>query len=421
VSLPQPAPSLVEPLRALEPAHDASFATVVQAPTDEPTRRADQLPTLHQARRAAGTQGLLAQASAYGVESDAADAVHAAHQAPSTGHDPSDPGGHGARSSSTGLWAHHDDHDALSAEFFSSNPPAGALDVWEDDHPAPSMSKSSRRAMYATLLIFGVSLLVIGGFAAYHQWIMPTPVELGGPLGASLPAPAQPLASATQGELAPAVVAPAAIALPAALPASTPTPPPSAAVAIAAPAAPQLQEAPPAEPAPQPSAAALHVLTAPAAAARAPVAVAAAPRAADRASTRPAVRTVASAAGLGDGSRREVAQSYGDLLSAGQALNRRGQRKQALEAYHRALALQPSGAEALSRIAYIHLNAGDNRLAKEYAGRAVAASPSSSEGWIVLGAALAGLGDKVGAQSAYHKCAVLGTGTYARECQQLAH
>ncbi|HEX2678192.1 MAG TPA: tetratricopeptide repeat protein, partial [Polyangiales bacterium] len=118
--------------------------------------------------------------------------------------------------------------------------------------------------------------------------------------------------------------------------------------------------------------------------------------------------------------RRNLASpTYSELVQAGEALGRGGQARDALDAYERALALRPDGALALSHIAYLHLNRGDNAAAKQFAARAVIADPTNSEGWIVLGAVQDTLGDREGARAAYRKCASLGVGPYVRECQQL--
>ncbi len=118
-------------------------------------------------------------------------------------------------------------------------------------------------------------------------------------------------------------------------------------------------------------------------------------------------------------SANSLGPSYTDLIAAGEALNQSGQRTDALDAYERALALRPDSAQALAHIAYLHLNTGATALAKQFAVRAVISDPTSSEGWIVLGAAQAALGDRVAAQTSYRKCAALGVGAYVRECEQL--
>ena len=113
--------------------------------------------------------------------------------------------------------------------------------------------------------------------------------------------------------------------------------------------------------------------------------------------------------------------SYEELISVGRQLSQSGRRnKDAAEAYERALALRPDAAEPLARLANIQLNAGDSAGAKAYASRAVIRIPTNAEAWIVLGAAHEALGDHNAARIAYRKCAALGVGSYATECQQLA-
>jgi Flp pilus assembly protein TadD len=98
----------------------------------------------------------------------------------------------------------------------------------------------------------------------------------------------------------------------------------------------------------------------------------------------------------------------------------RGRRAQALAAYEDVLAHDPASAIAFSRIAHLHLEAGDDALARKYAARAVELDATSSEGWIVLGAALQALRDRAGARAAYQQCAAVGVGAYAAECRRLA-
>ncbi|HEX4351334.1 MAG TPA: hypothetical protein VHZ95_00445, partial [Polyangiales bacterium] len=77
----------------------------------------------------------------------------------------------------SGLLAQHDHEDRLLSDFFSSPPaaPSDALD--ESAHAA--MNRGSRRAMWTAVSVFAASLLSIGGYTIYQQWIMPTPVDLG--------------------------------------------------------------------------------------------------------------------------------------------------------------------------------------------------------------------------------------------------
>ncbi len=83
------------------------------------------------------------------------------------------------------------------------------------------------------------------------------------------------------------------------------------------------------------------------------------------------------------------------------------------------LAAQPGNAETLVELAGHYLEKGKNQEAEQVASRAVEANPSSSAGWIVLGAARDALRDRAGAREAYQRCADLGDGKYARECKNL--
>jgi Flp pilus assembly protein TadD len=115
-----------------------------------------------------------------------------------------------------------------------------------------------------------------------------------------------------------------------------------------------------------------------------------------------------------------VPGSVDELLAQAKTLEQQGKPKKAVELYERAAALDPNSAPVLSRLAFGYLNRGDNQQAADYAARAVAVDPTSSEGWIVLGAARDALGDAKGARDAYRKCVELGTGEYLQECRRVA-
>jgi tetratricopeptide (TPR) repeat protein len=114
-----------------------------------------------------------------------------------------------------------------------------------------------------------------------------------------------------------------------------------------------------------------------------------------------------------------VPPSYEELLAAGEALWRGGRASDALSAFSHALALRPDGSAALAHAANAYLVRGDSQRAKDFASRALLADPTSSEAWIVLGAALEALGDRAAALGAYRKCAALGVGAYLEECRSL--
>ncbi|MFI5307343.1 MAG: hypothetical protein ACHQ53_08325 [Polyangiales bacterium] len=77
-------------------------------------------------------------------------------------------------------------------------------------------------------------------------------------------------------------------------------------------------------------------------------------------------------------------------------------------------------AQQVAAASYIQLNAKHNLRARELAERAVALDDTSSEAWIVLGAARGALGDHRGAREAYRSCAERAVGEYALECRRLA-
>ncbi len=108
------------------------------------------------------------------------------------------------------------------------------------------------------------------------------------------------------------------------------------------------------------------------------------------------------------------------LVAQARALEHAGKPRQAMGLYEQAEALDPNAPEVLSHLAFDYLNRGDNQRAADYASRAVAVDPHSSEGWIVLGAARHALGDARAARDAYRKCVELGTGEYVEECRRVA-
>jgi tetratricopeptide (TPR) repeat protein len=66
--------------------------------------------------------------------------------------------------------------DPLANAFFERSEPD---DVFDDNYVIHQLSRGSRRAMYASLGIFAVSIVCIGTYTIYQNWVMPAPVELG--------------------------------------------------------------------------------------------------------------------------------------------------------------------------------------------------------------------------------------------------
>jgi tetratricopeptide (TPR) repeat protein len=81
--------------------------------------------------------------------------------------------------------------DPLAHDIFERS---SKIDDDLDEHEViHQLSRGSRRAMYASLGIFAVSIVAIGGYTIYQNWIMPAPVELG---ATTLDIPAVPVAPA---------------------------------------------------------------------------------------------------------------------------------------------------------------------------------------------------------------------------------
>jgi DNA-binding response OmpR family regulator len=240
-------------------------------------------------------------------------------------------------------------------------------DFGADDHEHdPEHAHGSKRGMHITAAIGLLGVLLIGGFLIYHKLLMPTPEE----------------------------IAPAPVALP------TPE---------------TLRDAPVIEPTPEPTQAA-------------PAPVGEEPKALEPANEEPAPAAAveqpvpaepepsAPAENLAPaGEPPALPEAYTKELSAARAA---GFKRSAEQAYLKALAIAPSGAEALSGLAMYYLNQGKNQKAKERAEEAVKVDRQSSEGWIVLGASLSALGDSAGARKAYQECAAF-EGKYMGECKRM--
>jgi hypothetical protein len=283
------------------------------------------------------------------------------------------------------------EHAAVSDDFFGASPyPAQTTDDaddWGDLKLPEPVSASTKRAMFATAAIAATFLLIGGIYLFVQKVVLPQPEQLGGPPPvATLPtpiaapeAPPEPLPPPTPVAAAPAVAAvdPALAAAPTgeavapegvAPPAAEPAPADPVAVAAAV--------APPAAPAPEPAAVA----------AIAPPAAPAAP----------------------------IADAATELAAAKRL---RGARK--IEALTAFVTANPTNAEALALLGFEYLQRSNNRRALEFAERAVAIDPTSSQGWITVGAAKGGLGDGAGAREAYRNCVERGVGQFVRDCRAM--
>jgi tetratricopeptide (TPR) repeat protein len=67
--------------------------------------------------------------------------------------------------------------DPLANAFFERS--SETDEVFDDNYVIHQLSRGSRRAMYASLGIFAVSIVCIGTYTVYQNWVMPAPVELG--------------------------------------------------------------------------------------------------------------------------------------------------------------------------------------------------------------------------------------------------
>jgi CheY-like chemotaxis protein len=288
------------------------------------------------------------------------------------------------------------EHAVVTEEFFTA--PKKVTTHHHDDfadlqRSLEPMSAQSKQWMWGSIGIFLAGMVVIGAYWYYQNIHMPQPVQLGQAGPVEMPR-IGPVPSTPRGETPPA--AEATPPTPAPTAAAEPTGldvPPEVAPTEAAPteAAPVAEAAPPVEAAPVEAA---PVEAAPVEAAP----VAAAP-----------VAPAPAAAG----------ETYESVLA--EAVAARGAARQ-IPLLERAIALNPSGADALARLSYIYVGRGGRgnlEQARTYAERATAADPTSSQGWLVLGAARGELGDRVGARAAYQSCVDSGQGRWVTECRAM--
>jgi tetratricopeptide (TPR) repeat protein len=357
-------------------------------------------------------------------------------------------------------------NDPLANAFFERSETPD--EVFDDSYVIHQLSRGSRRAMYASLGIFAVSVVCIGGYSIYQNWVMPAPVELGATLAdipaVPVPAPANAAAAAARWQAAqpaPQLAAVAATApgtetqLSAATRAAVDAPVQTASQTPSSPA--QLTGSQAAEPAIQQGSMIAMLAARPAAASDAsegvasahlrataqaasvgsqaihaepeakPVESAARPVARDQAlAVVPDEMQVASAAepdhpSGGLPTSASGGPTYDELVEVGRVLSKKNRRVEASEAFRRALIQSPHGSAALSGLGYVYLNADERQHAREYAQRAVQADARNAEGWIVLGAALESLGDRAGARDAYRNCVEWGQGPYLVECRKVSH
>jgi hypothetical protein len=113
----------------------------------------------------------------------------------------------------------HLDGDPVTEAFFSAPPPPVEIAAHDWDELEP-LDRGHVRAMHATWIILGCSLLGLGGFLVHQKLIMPTPVELGATppeihwTVQEVPMVQAGFAPATAIPVSPAVVVPAPVPVP---------------------------------------------------------------------------------------------------------------------------------------------------------------------------------------------------------------
>ncbi len=262
------------------------------------------------------------------------------------------------------------EHAAVAEGFFRNKDASDASsDEFDLRGISEPMSPTAKKWMMGTLGIVVAGCAVIGGIWFYNSVWLPAPEELGQGGPVELPQLArQPNPQVEAADPAPT---------PAATETEEAAPEPVAEVAAA----------------PTPVAEVVEATVAEAAAAP----VVAAPEAAPAAE----------------------GETYESLLEQGARLR---QSPRAIPIYEQAIALNPNGSEALAALSFVLLNRGrssDMEQAAQYALRATTVDPTSSLGWLVLGAARDAQRDRAGARAAYQACVDQGQGAYVRECRAM--
>ncbi len=258
--------------------------------------------------------------------------------------------------------------DLFADEFFMDLPGSAESEpIWDEPEERPKIAADKRRAMVATITIFAVFAISVGGFTIYTKLIMPTPVTL----GASSVAFTLPQAAPAP-EVASAVMA---------------APPPIVAMATSTPSV-------------------VHTEAAPAASAE--------DTRAHESDVQPAVIAATPAP------ERAAAQTAAPVVTE-PAIARAAPKRLA--------ATQPSAPRAtkstadpnsLSAQAMRELNAGHPSEARQLAQQAVQTHPEQANGWIVLGAAHDALGNHDAAKAAYASCTARAFGARVATCRALA-
>lgn len=251
------------------------------------------------------------------------------------------------------------EHAAVAEGFFKADAyeSGQADDDWSDmQHPVEPVAPGTRMAMKAAAAIFIGGLVAGGGWYYYQNFYLPRPEELGRGYAVELPSVVEEPTDRAPGEE------------------------PGELVAGQLTTEPQATEPVGEEPATEPVG-------------EEPV---------QEPGVEPGAEEPAAAAG-----------EYDTLLAEADRL--RGLRAE--EAYRAAIAANPNGSEALASLAFLLLNRGQNPEAAELAERAVTVDPTSSKGWITLGAARQALRDQPGGRAAYQACVDQGQGQYVNDCR----
>ncbi|MBN1655948.1 MAG: tetratricopeptide repeat protein [Deltaproteobacteria bacterium] len=296
--------------------------------------------------------------------------------------------------------------DFLMQDFMSAAPrPSQAQELaWDIQIETRPLSKGSRIAKHATIATLFVSLIGIGSFIAYHKFVVPTPAVLGASSrDIELP---QPMHTAETnrveyGEQMMQATSSTGSKSPQVLLKKTPDAPATTASKSETTAR-DLKVASASDPGPGKLATFADTSR---------------PQAtSDSDSPEPPAAISHSSS---DQTRNENLEAeYHKAVEKALALHQRSQRAKAKKEYRHALEINPSGAQALSKLALYALETGKYAEAIELAERATSVDPTSSEGWIVLGAARQATADQKGAMLAYRKCSE-SSGQYVNECRRL--
>jgi hypothetical protein len=274
-----------------------------------------------------------------------------------------------------------DAHETQLLEAFFSWPPPPGPEFVPPKFEPPRMSRESRRAMWASILMLVVSVPAIAGYFVYQHVVMPQPVELGEWSDRETPEPASEAAAPSAEPLR----------FTASLQDPDEAPPPRLAVVEAGDA---------------PAASSPDVAVTKQALVAQPSAAPATPGAQAPAATPSGAEPERSATPSAAAAPATAAQpaSFEHELARARQLAAQGEPRQALPAFDRALAQRAYSVDALLGKASALLALKEYDSAKSIAEQAVAMDSKSGDGLLLIGSIYEQLGSAAAAKQTYERC-----------------